>query len=73
MLDTDKDREVIVDYVKDKIVGELTVTLNGRPARVKGRLLKFPTIHTDDGELSAEFAWETIIRVIRENGGQFNT
>lgn len=70
MLDNDS-RDSIVNYVKDKIVGELTVTLNGKPATVKGRLLKFPVIRTLDGLNSAEFSWETIIRVIRENGGQF--
>lgn len=49
---------------------ETTVTLNGVKAVIRGALLDFAYIHADDGR-SAEFAWDTVRRVICEKNGAF--
>lgn len=51
-------------------------TLNGQPARITGRLHRFATIHTKrelgaDSPASAEYPWETVRRIMENNGGRF--
>lgn len=48
-------------------------TLNGKPARVIGRLNDFATIAALDVSVDAEFAWETVARVMEEKGGAFRS
>lgn len=48
------------------------VTLNGCPAQVTGIRNEFATVRALRGECSAEFAWQTVERVIC-NGGNFKS
>ena len=45
-------------------------TLNGERAAVTGRLLSFAIVSQVDGPLVAEYAWETVVTILR-NGGNF--
>lgn len=48
------------------------VTLDGKPARVIGRLNDFGTVaQIGRGGVTADYAWETIRRVIDERDGRF--
>ena len=54
------------------------ITLNGRPAIIKGRLLAFPIVCTlercsEGAWHEAEFAWGTVERIIRERNGEFHS
>ena len=41
--------------------------LNGRDAKVTGRLNQFATIATLDGELAVDFAWHTVNNIMRRH------
>lgn len=49
---------------------EYKITINGKPAKIVGRLLDFPFVAEVDGPLASVFSWKTIARVI-SNGGNF--
>lgn len=48
------------------------VTLNGNRARISGALLPFARVTDTTTRLSAEWAWETVARVVA-NGGRFES
>ena len=48
---------------------EAKVTLNDRPAKISGYTLSFAIVRNDNGQ-SAEWAWETVERIV-EKGGKF--
>jgi hypothetical protein len=55
--------------IADRWTGE-RCTLNGLPAKITGRLLKFGFVSPFDDNYAAEFPWETIDRVMAK-GGKF--
>ena len=56
------------DALQDK-----ALTLNGKPARVTGRTLRFARVYQIDAPtVSAEFCWETVLGTA-DNGGAFHT
>jgi len=52
--------------IAEKWVGE-PCTLNGKPATVNGRKLRFPVVAADDGE-SYEWSWEAVDRIMKKDG-----
>lgn len=57
--------------VKDDLC-ERRVYLDGRPARIVGRLEQFATVRTDDRPFtSAQFAWTTAKRICLDGGGGY--
>lgn len=55
--------------IANKYVGH-EVTLNGKPARIIGRLQPFATVWNETTE--AVFSWQTVKKVC-DNGGNFTT
>lgn len=49
-----------------------TAFLNGNKARISGIRNDFATVTDSTTNLSAEFAWATVERIVR-NGGQFKS
>lgn len=49
------------------------VTLDGLPAVVSGAALPFATVRTLDMSRTAEYAWETVARIIASHDGRFRT
>jgi hypothetical protein len=47
------------------------VTLNGEPAAIVGAACRFPRVWTIRGNTSAEYAWSTVLRVVRHDDGAF--
>jgi hypothetical protein len=47
------------------------VTLDGAPAMVCGVQERFATVATLDGKWSAEWAWETVARIVADGGAFF--
>ena len=60
---------MITQAEKDTAVNT-SVTLNGKPAVIRGRKLKFPKVCELNSPLAVEYAWETVLHVIN-NGGHF--
>ena len=61
----------ITDSQKDAAVNA-AVTLNGKPARIVGRLLACPLVVDLTNDLIAvEFCWSTVLRVISNRMGAF--
>jgi hypothetical protein len=58
--------------IANKYAGE-ECTLDGKPARICGRLLRFAIVREIFGPSSAEFAWETIKHCMEEKNGEFHT
>lgn len=49
-------------------------TLNGRPAKVTGRLNRFATVAYMNGDMaSVEFSWPAVETVMLANGGRFRS
>ena len=44
-------------------------TLDGRPARVLGRLQRFATVATIPGGAAVEFSWAAVGRIMGKGGG----
>jgi len=59
----------MVQAEKNRLV-DTRVLLNNRPARIIGRLLPFPRVRDMRADIEAEFAWETVARVVAA-GGRF--
>ena len=55
---------------KRALCGE-RVTLDGEPATISGADLPFATVRSLDGRMFAEWAWETVQRVVTIRGGAF--
>jgi hypothetical protein len=55
---------------KRELVNSKNVTLNGRPATISGLLCDFAIVSQFPTGLQAEFAWQTVERIIN-NGGNF--
>lgn len=50
------------------------VTLNGKPAVIRGRLLSFGHVcYAKTTDAGVEFCWPTIKRIIEEKGGKFKS
>ena len=58
-------------YEKDSLMGQ-DCFLDGKPARIYGRLNKFPTVAQIDGPLALEWSWETAKRIM-DNDGKFSS
>ena len=43
------------------------VTLNGKPATISGALVNHGTVSSLDGELSAQWSWPAIERIVNTN------
>jgi hypothetical protein len=48
-------------------------TLNGRPAQISGIKERFATVRSLDGELSAQFSWQAVERIVCNKDGRFQT
>lgn len=48
------------------------VTLDGKPAVISARLMRFAKVSQLNSSLSCEFAWETVDRVVLK-GGNFKS
>lgn len=44
------------------------VTINGKPAAIGGVMLDYPVVTALDGSVSAEWAWETVARIVAAGG-----
>ena len=64
------------DYlvVRDKLIAA-DVTLDGKPARITGRLNSFATVSQcgDDWHIQAQFSWSTALMVVECGGGVFES
>lgn len=49
-----------------------TVSLNGEPAVIIGRLNPFATVRQINGTLSAEFSWPTVNLIMTDGFGEFD-
>jgi hypothetical protein len=47
------------------------VTLNGNPAVIRGWRNEFATVSALNSLENAEWAWETVDRIVREKNGEF--
>ena len=47
-------------------------TLNGKPAKITGRLNEFATVGALQGWMASEFSWEAVARIMAK-GGNFTT
>ena len=56
---------------KDALVG-IDCILDGEMARIYGRLNKFATVAQIDGPLALEWSWETVKKII-DNDGKFSS
>ncbi len=54
----------------DALVDTKGVTLNGKPAKIQGRLEGFANVSELDGPLSVQYAWSTVKNIVA-SGGQF--
>lgn len=65
-------RDLVFDKAKDlELAGKLT--LDGKPAGLRGRLLVFPVVvDLTDPARSMPFAWATVQRVVNK-GGNFKS
>lgn len=59
---TDREKRAVAE----KWSGE-DCTLNGKPARVTGRLEPFASVRGDDGITLAVYSWEAVSRVMESN------
>jgi len=57
--------------IANKYAGE-ECTLDGKPARICGRLLRFAIVREIFGPEKAEYAWPTVARVMEEKKGEFH-
>lgn len=48
-------------------------TLDGKPAKITGRLLPFARVGLMEGSLNVEFAWQTVRLVMTEQNGAFRS
>lgn len=44
------------------------VTLNERPAHVRGRLPAYPSVISLDRELQGEWSWDAVSRIVARDG-----
>ena len=71
---SERDRNISdAEYNERRAIVDLDgLTLDGKPARVFGTLLKFGQVCLSDGSGgNVEFAWPTIKRIVAEKGGKF--
>ena len=47
-------------------------TLDGKPAKITGRLNEFATVGALQGWMASEFSWEAVARIMAK-GGNFTT
>ena len=67
----EKERVVIMAVsMEDRVdlVNAKNITLDGRPAVIGGTRLPFAKVSTLDGRCSAEWAWETVARIVARDG-----
>lgn len=57
-------------YEDRRNLGDIRVTLDGKPARITGFRLQFAWIQSNDD--TVEFCWKTVARVVA-NGGNFRS
>lgn len=58
-----KKQITITQEEKDKLIS-IPVYLDGKPAKITGRLLDFPVVRILYTTTSVEFAWETVKRIV---------
>lgn len=46
-------------------------TLNGRPAQISGLKERFATVRSDDGQLSGQWSWKAVERIVCRKGARF--
>ena len=67
-----KSYAAITQAERDAIVDRRDITLNGMPAKVIGRLERFPRVATlSVNGLSLEYCWQTVKMVCDHDGGAF--
>ena len=49
------------------------VTLNGKPAKVSGRLQRFAMVRCLDGSEGYEYAWPTVKNIVLNKQGNFRS
>jgi hypothetical protein len=65
---------VLRQRTKERLVATTGVTLDGRPARIVGVLLDFPSVIADGAPpLAVEFSWVTVFRIVALHQGQFQS
>jgi len=52
--------------IADKWTG-YTCLLNGEKAVIKGRLLKFPIVASIESDLTIEYSWSTVDRIMKRD------
>jgi hypothetical protein len=57
----EKDDLVLLSYIKG-------CTLDDKPAKIVGRLRRFPIVAQIDEPLEAEFSWEAVKRILDKDG-----
>lgn len=59
---------------RDRLCDRRDITLDGRPAKISGRLEQFATVATmdDSPEVSQVWAWELVKNIVA-NGGKFRS
>ena len=62
----------ISQKMKDDLVGDVGVFLDGKPAGIYGRLNQFATVAELDGPLAVEFSWQAVKRIV-DNDQKFST
>ena len=65
-------QDTITEIIADRWAGE-TCWLNGKEAKVTGRLNRFATVGTLDGSQRFEYSWHTVNRVMLYKGREFIT
>ena len=58
-----KDQEIADKYAA------CDCTLNGRPARIVGRMLDYALVRSEHGQ--CEFSWFAVARIMQNDGGRF--
>jgi len=56
---------------KTKLVNQPGITLNGKPARIIGRLETHATVATIPSGPAYEYAWETVAHIVDTKNGAF--
>ena len=46
-------------------------TLNGKPARIVGRKVTYPKVVEINGQLTVEFSWQAVKRIMTTKNGKF--
>jgi hypothetical protein len=65
-------KEPFVNQIIKDLLVDIQVTLNGKPAYIKGRLNPYATIQSRDSSENYQWSWEAARRIVA-HGGNFES